>query len=169
MTYTNELDLLILQLLQIAKVTNSMLHLGLDVGGGTGTFAASMKLYNVTVVTTTMNLGGPYNKTVALRGLVPLHVTLRQRFPMLDGVMDLVRCGHVVNRWIPLMAMEFLLYDVDTTLAMVGGTLGEKKANSDHMIIVPSVKMALIDRMVELEKFESLGGASQKLKHLRSN
>ena len=125
----------------------------------------SMKLYNVTVVTTTMNLGGPYNKTVALKGMVPLHVMMQQRFLVLDEVMDLVRCSHAVNKWIPLMAMEFLLYGVDTILAVVGRHFGRKKANSDHVIIVPSVKMASTDRTVELHKFESLGGALQKLKH----
>ncbi|KAG7963550.1 hypothetical protein I3843_09G123500 [Carya illinoinensis] len=116
MSYNDELDLPVLQLLQIAKAANSVLRLGIDVGGGTGTFAARMKLYNVTVVTTTMNLGAPYNEVVALRGLVPLHVPLQQRFPVFDGVVDLVRCGHAVNRWIPLTAMEFLLYDVDRVL-----------------------------------------------------
>ncbi|XP_041023381.1 probable methyltransferase At1g29790 [Juglans microcarpa x Juglans regia] len=116
MSYNDELDLPVLQLLHIAKAANSVLRLGIDVGGGTGTFAARMKLYNVTIVTTTMNLGAPYNEVVALRGLVPLHVPLQQRFPVFDGVVDLVRCGHAVNRWIPLTAMEFLLYDVDRVL-----------------------------------------------------
>ncbi|KAJ7968870.1 S-adenosyl-L-methionine-dependent methyltransferase superfamily protein [Quillaja saponaria] len=116
MSYKSELDLPIPQLLQIAKAANSVLRLGLDIGGGTGTFAARMKVYNVTVVTTTMNLAAPYNEAVALRGLVPLHVPLQQRFPMFDGVLDLVRCGHAVNRWIPLAMMEFLFYDVDRVL-----------------------------------------------------
>ncbi|KAG6639357.1 hypothetical protein I3843_10G089500 [Carya illinoinensis] len=116
MIYRDDLDLQIPQLLQIAKAANSVLRLGLDIGGGTGTFAARMKLYNVTVVTTTMNLGAPYNEAVALRGLVPLHVPLQQRFPVFDGVVDLVRCGHAVNRWIPLTALEFMLYDVDRVL-----------------------------------------------------
>ncbi|KAJ7947154.1 S-adenosyl-L-methionine-dependent methyltransferase superfamily protein [Quillaja saponaria] len=116
MSYKSELDLPIPQLLQIAKAANSVLRLGLDIGGGTGTFAARMKLYNVTVVTTTMNLAAPYNEAVALRGLVPLHVPLQQRFPLFDGVVDLVRCGHAVNRWIPLTMMEFLFYDVDRVL-----------------------------------------------------
>ncbi|KAK9936707.1 hypothetical protein M0R45_013535 [Rubus argutus] len=81
MTYKSELDLPIPQFFQIAKAANSVLRLGLDIGGGTGTFAARMKLYNVTVVTTTMNFGLPNNEAVALRGLVPLHVPLQQRFP----------------------------------------------------------------------------------------
>ncbi|KAF8413611.1 hypothetical protein HHK36_001603 [Tetracentron sinense] len=116
LTPKSDLDLTIPQLLQISKAASSVLRLGLDVGGGTGTFAARMKLHNVTVVTTTMNLGAPYNEVIGLRGLVPLHVPLQQRFPIFDGVVDLVRCGHGVNRWIPITAMEFLFYDVDRVL-----------------------------------------------------
>ncbi|KAL4331388.1 hypothetical protein AHAS_Ahas13G0495100 [Arachis hypogaea] len=75
-----------------------------------------MKLRNVTVVTTTMSVGAPYSEAVALRGLVPLHVPLQQRLPVFDGVVDLVRCGRAVNRWIPVTMMEFLLFDVDRVL-----------------------------------------------------
>ncbi|KAM7500636.1 hypothetical protein LguiA_025050 [Lonicera macranthoides] len=116
LTYKSDLDLPIQQLIQIAKSANNPLRIGLDIGGGTGTFAAQMKDQNVTVVTTTMNLGAPYNEVAALRGLVPLHAPLQQRLPVFDGVLDLVRCGHAVNRWIPVMAMEFLFYDVDRVL-----------------------------------------------------
>ncbi|KAK6932248.1 putative S-adenosyl-L-methionine-dependent methyltransferase [Dillenia turbinata] len=114
--YKSELDLPISQLIQISKTQNSILRLAIDVGGGTGTFAAHMKSYNVTVITTTMNLGAPYNEMIALRGLIPLHTPLQQRFPIFDGVVDLVRCGHAVNRWIPVTVMEFLFYDVDRVL-----------------------------------------------------
>ncbi|KAL2494583.1 S-adenosyl-L-methionine-dependent methyltransferase superfamily protein [Forsythia ovata] len=110
------LDLPIQQLFQLSKSAKSVIRLALDIGGGTGTFAAQMKLQNVTVITTTMNFGAPYNEAVALRGLVPLHVPLQQRLPVFDGVVDLVRCGRAVNRWIPLTAMEFLLFDVDRVL-----------------------------------------------------
>ncbi|KAI4295392.1 hypothetical protein L6164_035441 [Bauhinia variegata] len=116
-SYKSELDLPIQQLLQLAKSAKSVLRLGLDIGGGTGGFAATMKLYNVTVVTTTMNMAAPYSEAAALRGLVPLHVPLQQRLPLFDGVVDLVRLGHAVNRWIPLTMMEFLFYDVDRVLA----------------------------------------------------
>lgn len=115
-SYKTELDLPIPQLLQIAKSAKSVLRLGLDIGGGTGTFAATMKLHNVTVVTTTMNVAAPYSEAVALRGLVPLHVPLQQRLPLFDGVVDLVRCGRAVNRWIPVTMMEFLFFDVDRVL-----------------------------------------------------
>ncbi|KAJ9153224.1 hypothetical protein P3X46_026688 [Hevea brasiliensis] len=116
MTYKTELDLPIPQLLQVAKSANSLIRLGIDIGGGTGTFGARMKQYNVTVITTTMNFNAPNNEVVAIRGLVPLHVPLQQRLPVFDGVVDLVRCGRAVNRWIPLKMMEFLFYDVDRVL-----------------------------------------------------
>ncbi|XLR17181.1 hypothetical protein S83_045119 [Arachis hypogaea] len=115
-TYKTDLDLPISQLFQTAKSAKSVIRLGLDVGGGTGSFAATMKLRNVTVVTTTMSVGAPYSEAVALRGLVPLHVPLQQRLPVFDGVVDLVRCGRAVNRWIPVTMMEFLLFDVDRVL-----------------------------------------------------
>lgn len=115
-TYRSELDLPVSQLLQIAKSAGSVLRLGIDIGGGTGSFAATMKMQNVTIVTTTMNLGAPYNEAAALRGLVPLHVPLQQRLPVFDGVVDLVRCGHAVNRWIPETVLEFMLFDIDRVL-----------------------------------------------------
>ncbi|XP_057718047.1 probable methyltransferase At1g29790 [Arachis stenosperma] len=115
-TYKTDLDLPISQLFQIAKSTKSVIRLGFDVGGGTGSFAATTKLRNMTVVTTTMRMGVPYSEAVALRGLVPLHVPLQQRLPVFDGVVDLVRCGCAVNRWIPVTMMEFLLFDVDRVL-----------------------------------------------------
>lgn len=114
--YKSDLDLPISQLLQLAKSAKSVIRLGLDIGGGTGTFAAQMKMQNVTVITTTMNLLAPYNEAAALRGLIPLHMPLQQRLPMFDGVVDLVRCGHAVNRWIPLTVMEFMFFDVDRVL-----------------------------------------------------
>lgn len=114
--YKSELDLPISQLLQIAKSANSVLRLGIDVGGGTGSFAAAMKARNVTVLTTTMNFNAPYSEAVAMRGLVPLHVPLQQRLPVFDGVVDLVRCGRAVNRWIPVTVMEFFFFDLDRIL-----------------------------------------------------
>ncbi|KAL8228822.1 hypothetical protein R6Q57_013722 [Mikania cordata] len=116
LTYKSDLDLPISQLTDIVKKSKFVLRLALDIGGGTGTFAAQMKQENVTVITTTMSLGAPYNEAAALRGLVPLHLPLQQRLPVFDGVLDLVRCGHAVNRWIPVQALEFLLYDVDRVL-----------------------------------------------------
>ncbi|XP_022720311.1 uncharacterized protein LOC111278103 [Durio zibethinus] len=115
--YSSELDLPVNQFMQLAKSANSVIRLGIDIAGGTGTFAAIMKkLYNVTILTTTLNVNAPYNEAVALRGLVPLHVPLQQRLPVFEGTMDLVRCGRAVNRWIPVTVMEFMFYDVDRVL-----------------------------------------------------
>ncbi|KAK9224024.1 hypothetical protein WN944_012473 [Citrus x changshan-huyou] len=116
LAFKSELDLPVTQFLDLAKAANSVIRLGIDVGGATGSFAARMKLYNITILTTTMNLGAPYSEAAALRGLVPLHVPLQQRLPLFDGVLDVVRCGHAVNRWIPVIMMEFLFYDVDRVL-----------------------------------------------------
>lgn len=116
LSYKTNLDLPISQLFDIAKSSKTVIRLGLDIGGGTGTFAAQMKQQNVTVITTTLSMGVPYNEVAALRGLVALHVPLQQRLPVFDGVLDLVRCGHAVNRWIPVRSMEFLFYDVDRVL-----------------------------------------------------
>lgn len=116
MSYKSDLDLTIPQLFQIAVKANSQIRLGIDIGGGTGTFAVKMKERNVTILTTTMNLGAAYNEANAVRGVVSLHAPLQQRFPVFDGVVDLVRCGHAVNRWIPVAVMEFLFYDVDRVL-----------------------------------------------------
>ncbi|KAG6419321.1 hypothetical protein SASPL_121538 [Salvia splendens] len=116
LTSETDLDLSIPQLFKLAESAKSVIRLGLDVGGGSGTFAAQMKLRNVTVVTTTMNLGAPYSEAAAARGLVALHAPLQQRLPVFDGTIDLVRCGHAVNRWIPVAAMEFLFFDVDRVL-----------------------------------------------------
>ncbi|XP_052179471.1 probable methyltransferase At1g29790 [Diospyros lotus] len=116
LSYKTDLDLPIKQFEEIAKSGKSPIRVGLDIGGGTATFAAQMRRMNATVVTTTMNLGAPYSEAAALRGLVPLHAPLQQRLPVFDGVLDLVRCGRAVNRWIPTAALEFLLYDVDRAL-----------------------------------------------------
>ena len=69
-----------------------------------------MRLRNMTMVTMTMNMVAPNNKAVALRGLMPLHMSL------FDNIVDLVRCERTMNRWIPLTMMEFLLLDVDRVL-----------------------------------------------------
>ncbi|KAH9627308.1 hypothetical protein KSS87_013553 [Heliosperma pusillum] len=116
MIYKSDLDLTIPQLFDIAKRAGSVLRLGIDIGGGSGSFAAKMKEKNVTVLTTTMNLGVPFSEVNAIRGVVAMHAPLQQRLPVFDGVVDLVRCGHAVNRWIPVVMLEFLMFDVDRVL-----------------------------------------------------
>lgn len=60
----------------------SLARIGLDIDGGTGSFAAHMAKLGVTVVTTAADedstgseAGGvPFSEAIAARGLVPLHV-----------------------------------------------------------------------------------------------
>ena len=64
--------------------------------GGTWSFAAVMKLCNMTVVTMTMSINTSYSEAVALRGWWTW--------------------WRAMERWIRVMVMEFLLFDVDRVL-----------------------------------------------------
>eukprot|EP00897_Mesotaenium_endlicherianum_P008397 jgi/Mesen1/7586/ME000393S06679 len=99
------------------------LRIGLDAGGGTGTFAAKMAAYNVTIVTTAMNTeayqfgqeGLPYMETIALRGLVPLHWPHLARLPFFDGTLDIVHTAFSI-KFFSMLAFEELLFDYDRVL-----------------------------------------------------
>ncbi|CAL9749584.1 unnamed protein product [Musa acuminata subsp. burmannicoides] len=88
------------------------IRIGLDIGGGTGTFAARMRERNVTIVTSSMNFDGPFNSFIASRGLVPMHVSVAHRLPFFDGTLDIVHSMHVLSNWIPDTVLEFALYDI---------------------------------------------------------
>ncbi|XP_076941583.1 putative methyltransferase At1g29790 [Bidens hawaiensis] len=92
------------------------IRIGLDFGIGTGTFAARMREHNVTIVTTALNLGAPFNEMIALRGLIPLYVTLNQRLPFFDNTMDLIHTSGFMDGWIDLQLMDFILFDWDRVL-----------------------------------------------------
>lgn len=92
------------------------MRIGLDFGVGTGTFAARMREQNVTIVSTALNLGAPFNEMIALRGLVPLFVTLNQRLPFFDNTMDLIHTSGFLDGWINLQLMDFILFDWDRVL-----------------------------------------------------
>lgn len=99
------------------------LRLGLDAGGGTGSFAAKMAAHNCTVLTTAMDVetlfgtegGLPYMETIAQRGLVPLHLPHAARLPLFDNTLDLV---HSVNsiKYPLLPEFETLLFEWDRVL-----------------------------------------------------
>lgn len=105
------------------------LRLGLDISGGTGTFAAHMARYNVTVMTTAMNAeslaggkqGLPYMETMALRGVIPLHLPHKARLPLYDNVLDLIHSSNSINL-LPLLEFEELLFEWDRVLR-VGGVI----------------------------------------------
>ncbi|KAF7096273.1 hypothetical protein CFC21_098244 [Triticum aestivum] len=100
----------------LAAKPKGTVRIGLDIGGGGGTFAARMRERGVTVVTATTNAGAPFGSFVASRGLVPLHVGQARRLPFFDGTLDVVHAGReLTSDWMVPgdgVAMEFALFDV---------------------------------------------------------
>ncbi|XP_047327721.1 probable methyltransferase At1g29790 [Impatiens glandulifera] len=94
---------------------------GLDLGGGSATFAAKMAEKNVTVITSTLNNEGPFSIFMASRGLFPLYTSLDQRFPFYDNVFDLVHVVSVLDVGeSSSKKLEFLMFDVDRVLRAGG-------------------------------------------------
>ncbi|CAI6005455.1 unnamed protein product [Closterium sp. NIES-64] len=122
----------------VVRWKQGALRVGLDVGGGTGSWAAHMARYNVTVLTTAINAeaqgtgrtsmqaqGTPYMETIALRGLIPLHVPHSQRLPLFDNTVDIIHCGATCMLYLPLTPLlpwEHMLFEWDRVLR-VGGVL----------------------------------------------
>ncbi|ERM99805.1 uncharacterized protein LOC18427844 [Amborella trichopoda] len=96
----------------VLTLKHGTIRIGLDIGGGSGTFGARMRERNVTVVTTSMNFDGPFNSFIASRGLVPLHLTVAHRLPFFQGTLDIVHSMHVLSNWVPEVMLEQVLYDV---------------------------------------------------------
>ena len=92
------------------------IRIGLDFSIGTGTFAARMREFNVTVVSATVNLGAPFSEMIALRGLVPLYLTINQRLPFFDNTLDLIHTTRFLDGWIDFVLLDFVLYDWDRVL-----------------------------------------------------
>ncbi|XP_009781541.1 putative methyltransferase At1g29790 [Nicotiana tabacum] len=88
------------------------IRIGLDIGGGVGTFAARMKERNVTIITTSMNLDGPFNSFIASRGLISMHVGVSQRLPFFQNTLDIVHSMHILSNWIPDTMLELIMYDI---------------------------------------------------------
>ncbi|XP_004490294.1 probable methyltransferase At1g29790 [Cicer arietinum] len=103
-------------IIDVLKIKPGEIRIGLDYGIGTGTFAARMRENNVTIVSTALNLGAPFNEMIALRGLIPLYVTLNQRLPFFDNIMDLIHTTGFMDGWIDLLLLDFILYDWDRIL-----------------------------------------------------
>ncbi|KAJ3681658.1 hypothetical protein LUZ60_014231 [Juncus effusus] len=118
MTTKSALDLSIPQLLRLAQSSGSSpIRLALDIAGGDASLASALRrASNTTVLTTTLNFNQPFSQIAASRGSITLHSPLQSRFPIQDSLLDLVRAGHAVNRWIPAEQLEFMVYDVDRVL-----------------------------------------------------
>ncbi|GFP95290.1 hypothetical protein PHJA_001673300 [Phtheirospermum japonicum] len=96
------------------------IRVGFDIGGGSGTFAARMAERNVTVVTATLNVDGPFSEFIAARGLFPLYLSLDHRFPFYDNVFDIVHAANGLDVGGRAEKLEFLMFDVDRVLRAGG-------------------------------------------------
>ncbi|KAM3247975.1 putative methyltransferase [Capsicum annuum] len=100
----------------VLEIKPGEIRIGLDYSVGTGTFAARMREQNVTIISTALNLEAPFSETIALRGLMPLYVTLNQRLPFFDNTMDLIHTIGLMDGWIDLQLLDFVLFDWDRVL-----------------------------------------------------
>ncbi|PKI45949.1 hypothetical protein CRG98_033589 [Punica granatum] len=88
------------------------IRIGLDIGGGVATFAVRMRQRNITIITTSMNLNGPFSSFIASRGVVPSYISISQRLPFFDNTLDIVHSMHVLSNWIPTTLLHFLMLDI---------------------------------------------------------
>ena len=95
-------------------------RVGLDIGGGSGSFAARMADRNVTVVTSTLNIDAPFSEFIAARGLFPLYLSLDHRFPFYDNVFDLVHASSGLDVGGKSEKLEFFMFDIDRVLRAGG-------------------------------------------------
>ncbi|KAK9735436.1 hypothetical protein RND81_04G205700 [Saponaria officinalis] len=100
----------------VLDVKPGEIRIGLDYSVGTGTFAARMRERNVTIISTALNLGAPFNEMIALRGLLPLYITPNQRLPFFENTMDLIHTTGLLDGWIDLLLLDFILFDWDRVL-----------------------------------------------------
>ncbi|CAH1413831.1 unnamed protein product [Lactuca virosa] len=96
----------------LAMKKHGTIRIGLDIGGGVGTFAVRMMERNITIITTSMNLNGPFNSFIASRGVVPMYISVSQRLPFFDNTLDIVHSMHVLSNWIPTTLLHFLFFDI---------------------------------------------------------
>ncbi|WCJ25555.1 S-adenosyl-L-methionine-dependent methyltransferases superfamily protein [Euphorbia peplus] len=96
------------------------LRIGLDFSPTTGTFAALMRERNVTIASATLNLGAPYNEVIALRGLLPLYLSIGSRLPFFDNTLDMVHSTLFLDGWISIEFLQFVLFDWDRVLRPKG-------------------------------------------------
>ncbi|ERM93851.1 hypothetical protein AMTRI_Chr04g247190 [Amborella trichopoda] len=113
------LDYSIDEVLAFKRVGNtgkSSIRIGLDIGGGSGTFAVRMRERDVTIVTTSMNFNAPFNNFIASRGVIPLYISVSQRLPFFDNTLDIVHSMHVLSNWIPTTLLHFIFFDIHRIL-----------------------------------------------------
>ncbi|GJS39486.1 putative S-adenosyl-L-methionine-dependent methyltransferase [Tanacetum coccineum] len=105
---------------EVLSFKKGEIRVGLDFSPTMGTFAALMRERNVTIVSATLNLGAPFNEVIALRGLIPLYVSIGTRLPFFDSTLDLVHTTLYLDGWIDLELLEYVLFDWDRVLRPKG-------------------------------------------------
>lgn len=101
---------------EVLGIKPGEMRIGLDFSVGTGTFAARMREHNVTMASAMINLGAPFSEMVALRGLLPLYLTINQRLPFFDNTLDVIHTTRFLDGWIDFVLLDFVLYDWDRIL-----------------------------------------------------
>eukprot|EP00850_Spirogloea_muscicola_P015638 SM000122S25745 [mRNA] locus=s122:45280:47607:+ [translate_table: standard] len=141
----------------VVRIKKGTLRIGLDFGGRSGSFAARMSRWNITIVTTQRNketafnkdtLGLPYMETIALRGLIPLHIPNKARLPFFDGTLDVVHSSSSL-RHIKVIEFEELMYEWDRILRP-GGIIWVE------LFYQPVNEMPLYIRLLENLKYKHL-------------
>ncbi|XP_057425212.1 probable methyltransferase At1g29790 [Lotus japonicus] len=126
------------------------IRIGLDIGGGSGSFAARMADRNVTVITNTLNIDAPFSEFIAARGLFPLYLSLDHRFPFYDNVFDLIHASSALDVGGKPEKLEFLMFDIDRVLR-AGGLLW-----LDNFFCANEEKKQALTRLIEKFGYKKL-------------
>eukprot|EP00271_Cylindrocystis_brebissonii_P007653 TRINITY_DN2121_c1_g1_i1.p1 TRINITY_DN2121_c1_g1~~TRINITY_DN2121_c1_g1_i1.p1 ORF type:complete len:393 (-),score=25.19 TRINITY_DN2121_c1_g1_i1:1218-2396(-) len=100
---------------QVIAIKKGGLRLALDVGGGSGSFAARMAEHNVIVITTGINSGAPFLEVMAHRGVLGMQISHTARLPFFDFTLDMIHSMHSVQG-LPLHKFRLMLFDWDRVL-----------------------------------------------------
>lgn len=105
---------------EVLKLKPGEIRIGLDFSPTTGSFAAIMREKNVTIASGTINLGAPFNEVIALRGLLPLYISIGSRLPFFDNTLDIIHSTLFFDGWIGMELLQFVLFDWDRVLRPKG-------------------------------------------------
>ncbi|XP_050379965.1 probable methyltransferase At1g29790 [Argentina anserina] len=101
---------------EVLSLKPGEIRIGLDFSPTTGTFAAVMREKNVTIASSTLNLGAPFNEVIALRGLLPLYTSIGSRLPFFDNTLDIIHSTLFLDGWIGIELHQFVQFDWDHVL-----------------------------------------------------
>ncbi|XP_077217143.1 putative methyltransferase At1g29790 [Tasmannia lanceolata] len=130
---------------EVLKLKPGEIRLGLDFSPTTGTFAGIMRERNVTIASATLNLGAPFSEVIALRGLLPLYVSVGARLPFFENTLDIIHSTLFLDGWIGVELLQYVLFDWDRILRPNG------------LLWVDRFFCAKKDLKLYLEEFNKLG------------